>query len=196
MHAGYLNAKRKYQVSSMCGAERAPPACGAAVVLSRPPAGRLQAAQCQRSALLSQEVLAQKAALEAGNKELQDKYNQKAMWVWQGNCPGLSVHSSRYTLADARHRGEKFPSKIYASTCCKLIQHVHCRQDKKLKEGFALLQQENEQLRRQTGMGGGPASGMAAAMSGGGLRASRGAMPGMEEGLHMRPATVLGHRSA
>lgn len=28
-----------------------------------------------------QEVLAQKHALQADNKELQDKYNQKAMWV-------------------------------------------------------------------------------------------------------------------
>lgn len=67
-----------------------------------------------------------------------------------------------------------------------------CRQDKKLKEGFALLQQENEQLRHNTGMG--PSSGMPVGRSGGGPRASRGAMPGMEDGLCMRPATALGHR--
>jgi hypothetical protein len=104
----------------MCGAEGAPLARGAAVVLSGPPAGRLQAVECQRPALLSQEVLAQKAALEAGNKELQDKYNQKAMWVWQGITPQVSACiAAEIHLLNARHpRRELSPEGL----CLGMLQ--------------------------------------------------------------------------
>ncbi|KAI3428508.1 hypothetical protein D9Q98_007332 [Chlorella vulgaris] len=119
VHAGYLNAKRKYQ-----------------------------------------EVLAQKAALEEGNKELQEKYNQKAM------------------------------------------------QDRKLKEGFAMIQKENEQLRRHIGVpaGGGGLSGGSGGGGGGGLAGMAGmagasggrnsgrAALGMDGGLGGRPGTALGVR--
>ncbi|EFN55383.1 hypothetical protein CHLNCDRAFT_134461 [Chlorella variabilis] len=103
-----------------------------------------------------QEVLAQKAALEEGNRELTAKYNQKAV------------------------------------------------QDKKLKEGIALLQQQNEALRKERMGGGGGGAGLAAGLhtgmnnlmgsGGGGGRPSRGAAMGMEEGLGRRAPTVLGVR--
>ncbi|KAL4428409.1 hypothetical protein ABPG75_002498 [Micractinium tetrahymenae] len=99
-----------------------------------------------------QEVLAQKHALQSDNKELQDKYNQKAM------------------------------------------------QDKKLKEGFARLQQENEALRRQLAalhkgamqMGMPPALGLGGGASG---RVSRMNVLGAEDGLTLHPGTALAHRA-
>ncbi|KAL4439247.1 hypothetical protein ABPG77_004149 [Micractinium sp. CCAP 211/92] len=101
------------------------------------------------------DVLAQKHALQADNKELQDKYNQKAM------------------------------------------------QDRKLKEGFARLQQENEALRRQLAMlhkggGGGMQMGAAPALGLGAVgngRVSRMNVLGADDGLMLRPGTALAPRA-
>lgn len=76
------------------------------------------------------------------------------------------------------------------------------RQDRKLKEGFARLQQENEALRRQVAMlqkggGGGMQLGAPHALGlgpGGSGRVSRMNVLGAEEGLMMRPSTALAPR--
>lgn len=80
-----------------------------------------------------------------------------------------------------------------------------------MKENFHLLQQENEQLRRQLGLhkggGGGGGGGMQLGMpahfgvgggagGGGGGRASRMGVLGMEDGMMWAPATVLAPRYA
>lgn len=80
--------------------------------------------------------------------------------------------------------------------------HPDCRQDRKLKEGFARLQQENEALRRQLAMlhkgggggmqmGGPPTLGLGA---GGNGRVSRMNVLGAEDGLMLRPGTALAPR--
>lgn len=85
------------------------------------------------------------------------------------------------------------------------------RQDKKLKEGFARLQQENEFLRQQVarlsgggsvnlpaslaGMGLGGGGGGGGPGGGGGGHAMRMGVAGMEDGLgRTRPGTALGMR--
>jgi hypothetical protein len=83
-----------------------------------------------------------------------------------------------------------------------------CRQDRKLKEGFAMIQKENEQLRRHIGVpaGGGGLSGGSGGGGGGGLAGMAGmagasggrnsgrAALGMDGGLGGRPGTALGVR--
>lgn len=67
-----------------------------------------------------------------------------------------------------------------------------------MKEGWAVMQAENEQLRRQVAVLQG-SGGMGPGLAGMGLpngagRASRGAMLGMDAGLGRRPGTVAGNR--
>ena len=103
------------------------------------------------------------------------------------------------------------PGLSGAPSSAALYSPATCRQDKKLKETFAQLQRENEELRRKLGGGGGGGGGgmgahlaginLAGGASGGGGRASRMAGMGMgmgleDAGMGRRPSSAVAVRCA